>query len=184
MNKRGQFFLIAAFAIIGVIVGLASVYTTAEALPEARTVLDLSKELNLEGASVIDHGTFYGLSREQRIDNLRMITDAHAKSNPKTDFIIIYGNSSNLSVTTYTSQDTGSVGLNIGGAGGQFESLSLSEQRQNSYSLDPQGQSQVTILIDPEDKDIKHTFDLKPGETFFIIAKEERQGERYVRTAI
>jgi len=181
MNKRGQFFLIAAFAIIGVLVGLASIYTSAEILPEDETVLDISKELNFEGASVIDHGTFYALSKQEKVDHLKTLTDFYAKLNPDTDFIIIYGNSSNLTVTTYTSQDTGTVGLTIGN---QPSQQFLSQQRENTYSLDPQGQKKITILIDPNNQEVQHTFDLKAGETFFIIAKEERQGERYVETAI
>ncbi|MCA9485630.1 MAG: hypothetical protein KC506_02185 [Nanoarchaeota archaeon] len=181
MNKRGQFFLIAAFVIVGILVGLVTVYTSAETLPEDPTVFDISSQLNFEGASVIDHGSFNSLSRQDKINHLKSITDSYAKLNPGTDFIIIYGNSSNLSVTTYTSQDTGTVGLTFGS---QPTNQFVSHQRENVYELDPQGQNKVTILIDPNDKNVRHTFDLKPGETFFIIAKEEKQGERYVATSL
>jgi hypothetical protein len=181
MHKGGQFFLIAALAIVGVLIGLASVYTSAITFPEDTTVYDLSNELGFEGAAVIDHGVFYSLSLQEKIDHLEIITDEYSRLQPATDFIVIYGNSTNLTVSSYTSEDTGSVGLSLGS---QNVPLSLAQNRKNVASLNPNGQNKVTIIVDPTDKNIKHSFDLKPGETFFIIAKEEKQGERYVSTSI
>ena len=62
MDKRGQFFLIAAVVIIGLIIGLSVVYNSVKAPKEDSQVYDLSKEIDYESAQVIDHGTFNALT--------------------------------------------------------------------------------------------------------------------------
>ena len=44
MNKRGQFFLIAAVVVIAILVGLAALYSVADTPQEDSVVFDLSKE--------------------------------------------------------------------------------------------------------------------------------------------
>ena len=54
MHKRGQFFLIAALVVVGILVGLSIAYTTVRTPREETQIYDLSEEIYYEGAQVID----------------------------------------------------------------------------------------------------------------------------------
>lgn len=174
MNKRGQFFLIAALVIIGIMIGLVAVYTTAQTPTKETMVYDLSNEINFESGQVIDSGVFNDLPENLWHNRVENLTDHYASSNLGTDFITIYGNRSEMYVLSYISDSSGSVGITSGNT--PIGSSIIHQRRQNA-SFNPNSEDEITVLIDQE---IEYTFDIKPGQTFFVILKKEFQGERYV----
>jgi hypothetical protein len=181
MNKRGQFFLVAALAIIGILIGLAAHYSSAETPPSDTVVYDLSKEINYESGQVIDHGVFYSLSPEQMNKNIENITDHYARTNPGTDFIFIYGDKSKVQVTNYQSSSVGSIGMDFGS---NSLSLDQSSTGKNTTSVPlAAGDETVTLNLDEGGGNITYSFNLKPGQTFFVLLKKEKQGERYIATS-
>lgn len=175
MNKRAQFFLVAALVIIGVVFGLSMIYTNIETPTEDHFVYDLTGEINYEAGSVIDSGIFNAITEEQRNRNLENLTDYYASANLGSDLMIVYGNQTAMIAIFYTTEDTGSIGIDLGGSGLSHE---VDEDRRynSTFLLTPEDDS-VTIVID---EDLRLTFNVKPGEMFFIVLKKERQGEQFV----
>src|SRR3989344_2736787 len=64
MNKRGQFFLIAAVVIAGILIGLGAVYVSLSSQKEDRIVYDLTKEISYEASRVIDKGELGAFKKE------------------------------------------------------------------------------------------------------------------------
>ncbi|MFC1710821.1 hypothetical protein ACFLZJ_01550 [Nanoarchaeota archaeon] len=62
MNKRGQFYLLAAFIIIGVMVAFIAISNYSERQSFSK-IKDLGAELSIEGPKVIDYGTYNGTSK-------------------------------------------------------------------------------------------------------------------------
>ena len=58
MNKRGQFYIMAAILIVLALFGMASISTYAVVKPEPRTIYDLSKDLDRESYNVLEYGTY------------------------------------------------------------------------------------------------------------------------------
>jgi hypothetical protein len=174
MNKRGQFFLLAAIVIIGVIMGLRAIYTNVETPPEDSSIYDLSEEIHYESGAVIDSGVFFAFNENERNRRIENLTDYYAAANLGTDFIIVYGDRDKLWAVFYTTQNTGSVGLTLGSGSANYNVTT--QRRFNATFVPAQGDNSVTIVLD----EVSYTFDLSPGQTFFIVLKKERQGEQFV----
>jgi len=168
MYKRGQIFLIAAFIIIGLLVGLAAIYTTTLSPKEDVAVYDLSGEINYEASRVIDNGVVTG-NLESKLKNL---TDFYAKSNPESDFVIVYGNSSSLKAIYYEQTELGSIGI---GAGGQPSTQTISQRTSKEESLYAE-EGKVMVEFGGNSYD----FDLKEGQSFYLVIKKEQADEEFV----
>lgn len=180
MNKRGQFFLLAAIVIIGVVYGLSSIYTSVETPDEYPFIYDLTKEIKYEGNTVIDSGLFNSETEEKIDANIQNLTDYYGSANLGSDLIILYGNSSNMTALFYATTDTGSIGIDLGTGPGFSHGNTQIRKYSNTFEV-PAGDESVTIVLDEnEQEEIKHTFNVKPGEMFFIVLKKEDQGEQFV----
>ena len=60
MNKRGQFYLVAAVIIVLVVIGISSVKTYSVIKSEPQNLEDLSLELSEETARIVDYGVYNG----------------------------------------------------------------------------------------------------------------------------
>ena len=92
LNKRGQFYLIAAIIIVGVLFGLTAIYNSASSQKEDSKVYDLSKEVDFESARVIDSGIFYGRNQSEINDYLYRLIEYYGKTNPPSNIVLLYGN--------------------------------------------------------------------------------------------
>jgi hypothetical protein len=183
MNKRGQFFLVAALVIIGVVYGLSAIYTTVETPSEDFAVYDLTKEINYEAGSVIDSGIFNALTEEQRDKNVENLTDYYASVNSGSDLVVIFGNQTEMTAIFYTTEDTGTIGIDLATGPGPTYEIGDIRKYSSTFPLTP-GDDTVTIVLDADkEEEISFTFHVKPGEMFFIVLKKERQGEQFVSTS-
>jgi hypothetical protein len=173
MKKRGQFYLIAALVIIGIITGLAAIYNSAQRSGEDLTVYDLSNEINFEAARVLDSGVFNAKTYDQKSQNLEVITDFYASQHPINDLFILYGDEEELTLVFYNRTKTGSVGVAVGGPPVQFPVSGTGKLKQN---ITRQGKV-VTVIFDPQ---TSYDFNLRPGQVFFVILRKDREGDRYV----
>jgi hypothetical protein len=178
MNKRGQFYIVAAIMIVLVISGLTSVATYAIAKSKPRTIFDLSSDLNEESTRIID----YGIYNNQNTDELvRQFLDEEFKpyflqKTENTNVIFIFGNKTNLQELRYEERGTGgvSVGTREGGAGlrtGEW----ASQIRDISGSVED-NQIEVQVF------NTTHSFELKENQMFYFVLTEEIGEEKYVET--
>lgn len=165
MNKKGQVFLIATLIILSILIGLGAVYTTTKTSKEETKVYDLTNEINYEAGRVIDNGVFTGANVGVNINNL---TEFYARTNPDSDFAIVYGNQTSLKEVSYIKIQT--------------VSSSLLTSTHQSYSRDiiskPLAPIDNKIII--SFKNNTYTFDLKEGQSFYLVVKKETANEEFV----
>src|SRR3989344_5796941 len=109
MKKRGQFYLVAALVIIGVIASLATVYNSVKVSEEDISVYDLSEEINFEALQLLDSGLFNNLEEEEIEIFITNLTQYYSTLNPDTDIVVIYGDKREVKVIAYTIQERGEV---------------------------------------------------------------------------
>ncbi len=184
MNKKGQFFLIAAFVIIGLILSVRSIQNTASAQQEDTLIYDLSKEIAFESYSVIDHGTFNSLTSAETKANLDTLTDFYVKSNPDSDLIAIFGNEDSVEVVTHINQPTGGISLDAPGANlnTPIKTNKRSTLGENPKLLQGNDGKFVRVLLDNE-KNIGQDFQLKRGQNFFIVVGKVKGNEVIIATS-
>ncbi len=173
MNKRGQFFIIAAVIIVLVVSGLTGVAIYASAGEDQEVFYDLSKEVGFETKKVLDWGVFHE-------DNINALTESflfkYSTYIGEGRVIFIQGNRDELNFKALVFEDTeiGSVGLNMGSnedkkivisrkTGGEVKDVILESNR-------------VIVKID----EIDYEFDLNKGENLFFVIEKEVEGEKFV----
>ena len=98
LKKAGQFFLIAALIISGMVIGFGTLYNSAQIVRADTQVYDFSEELRSEVRQVHDSGTFSGLSEKQINENTEKLLNYYAEQNPDSDFIVLFGNTEKSSL--------------------------------------------------------------------------------------
>lgn len=118
-NKRGQFYLIAAFAIVSVLIGLATVANSLKSQESTTDIYDISEELEIESGYVLDYATKNNLDEHVVFENF---ADTFTENYPSDDFYFIFGKEGNLDAYKYLNGtkseidydlDSGVVSINI-----------------------------------------------------------------------
>lgn len=169
MNKRGQFFLIAAIVIVAILIGLSLVYTsTRTPRSEEQEIVDLSNEIYFEGAQVIDNGVYTDRSEAQIEQNLQVLMEDYSILYPDSEITSIYGDH----YTTRICKPTGQVSL------GSSQISADCKQTVDSGTIERRD-GRIIVNIGEETYEFEDT----PGETFYvIIRKESDTGEIIVET--
>jgi hypothetical protein len=103
-EKRGQFYIVAAIIIIGVILGFVTMSNYAVAIPKPAKVYDLSGQLSLESGQVIDAAIYNGTQDvNTAIDNFAQNFSNYANQyGNDTELVFIYGDDKNIYVASYS----------------------------------------------------------------------------------
>ncbi len=109
MNRRGQFFLIAALVIITIIIGLSSLQVSTKVSRENTRIFDLTNEIDLEGKSVVDHGVFVGKTPAQVQEHIAELMDYYVNANPGMNITVVYGDSESYTIVKGVEKSTGSI---------------------------------------------------------------------------
>src|SRR3989344_7102871 len=150
MNKRGQFYLIAALVIVSIAASLATVKNTASS-PNTETILyDLSNEMIYEAGQVIDSGVLNSISDLTLKENLNNLTRYYANSFRDSDFLIIYGNESTLYFFVRDNTNNGNVGFTFGGS--QVD-LKIKQGQRELNSTQERTSNKITVVLS---RNIKH----------------------------
>jgi len=175
MNKRGQFFLVAALVIVGIIIGLATVYNTTTTSREDITVYDLADEVNYEGARVLESGTFNDLNNIEIEGNIEDLIEFYSETNQNHEFYGIYGDEEDLTLIFYETSDTGSVGVSVGGSPIDVEPVGQTKGKKADIEHGYE-KNNVVVEIGKEE----YSFDINPGNTLYVIVAVEKDSERHV----
>lgn len=170
MNKKGQFFLIAAVIIVGVVITLAAINISTTTPKEDATIYDLSKEINYESNQLIDKGVYLNEDSEYKILSLAR---NYSNANPDTDMLIIFGNQNEISGVEFKNNPSGFTGVSASGS--PIGDLQFTKT-ETQFTPEKQG-NLVTILLEDQ-SDI--TFELSQGESFYIVLQREVGEERLV----
>ncbi|MBX4212550.1 hypothetical protein KW787_03805 [Candidatus Pacearchaeota archaeon] len=168
MNKKGQFFLIAALVIVSILVGLAAVYTSTTTTKPNPVVYTLSNEISYEGSQVIDHGVFQALSKDEISKDIKNLTEYYSAVNPDKDIVVVYGNQTLAQVLEYDNTGKGKVCFDVGG--GECPGIDIRDVEKKNYDIRPD-ENTVRITI----SDVPYEFTLKQGENFYIVIKTDTE---------
>ena len=193
MNKRGQFYIIAAIIIVIAIAAITSIrtYTVTKSKPE--TITDLGKMLNLEGAKVVDYG-IYNAGKPFKEGNpvtVQNVLDDFQTSYLKPYFeeklkgaeiILVYSDPSNpnnpVSISSIKSTSTGTIEISGTETSGEermdLQPLSTEAYRVSNIPGSNRKKIDLTLLDDP------YSIELGPNEIFYFAIAQEQGGERYV----
>lgn len=175
MEKRGQFYLIAAIIIVGVIITLSSITNYITTRKEPVKFYDLSSELSQESARVVDYGIYKEENVPQRIENF---TDEYfvyySEDKEKgVELVFVYGDAENITTATFTTQDTGKISVDYGTS--SFEVSGTNKYVANRKNFSPAGNEVKVKLLGAE-----YNFTIKEGENFFFILTKNMTEETYM----
>ena len=174
MNKRGQFFLFAAFVVIAILSGLATIATEAKVNNKQTQFYDLSNEIGDETKHVID----YGVYNQQNTDTLlsSFLTD-YASYIAQEETIFIYGNASGVKALVFQNINSGSVGIaTYDGISGTPISVPIQEIEEKDAQVSIEQGNNIVIKIN----EIKYQFNLLEGQNFYFVIIKNTNGERIV----
>lgn len=168
VNKKAQFYLIAAIIIVGIIIILSGITNYVITREEPVKFYDLSEEFKEEGARVVDYGVYDTAEPRDTIELIEDLTEQFAdyseEKDIKTELVFVFGNKTNLTTVTYTSQDTGEVKLVM--PGGDFSVPGAPTKTKEVRAVTPAGPFDtvnVTLLGQ------EYLFELHEGENFFFV---------------
>ena len=176
MNKRGQFYIIAAVIILVIVAGIITVKTYVNVEPEPRSIQSMGDELSEESFRVVNYGIYNSENITKVLNNF---TDNYApyftKKTNNANVIFIYGNSTFLYSAKFDNESTGKVSANIG-SGSPNWNMDTSFVNRTRITTAP-GITKVTVTIFNNSYD----FDIKEkNEMFYFIIVQEKEGEVYV----
>ena len=171
INKRGQFYLLAAIIIIGAIIGFVVISNYAERRAAIK-IYDLKEELEIESANVLDYGTYSELNETQMEALIKDFIEKYATHEENLYFI--FGDEQKINVIGYSELATN---ISITEAGGSSTYLIL-DGGEATHEVTNGKIKEVIIEIEGEE----YKFSLKHGENFYFIIYIEVGEETYVVT--
>ena len=172
MKKRGQFYLVAALVIIGVIASLATVYNSVKVSEEDESVYDLSDEINYEALQLLDNWFLNTLSDSEINHSITELITAYSLSNPDTDLIILYGDRDLIDVFAYIVQTRGEVCFGT--------CILVTSPQFIRSAIQPENNGDVVITIG----DNEYIFKIKENEqNFYLVLRKEKNGDILVSTS-
>jgi hypothetical protein len=171
MDQKGQFYLIAAIIIIGIMIGFAAVSNYAQKRGTIK-LYDLGDELGIESANVLDYGTYSELNETQMQALLSSFVQNYCiYAGEGRNLYFIFGNEQKITIMG-CQELTSEISLESGG-----NILIIGGEETFSEEFFP-GSRLVVITIN----DVEYKFHLKSGENFYFIIYEEVGGEEHVVT--
>jgi hypothetical protein len=169
LNKRGQFYLLAAIIIITVIVGFAAISNYAKKKGTVK-LYDIKDELQIESGEVLEYGVSSRQDIGKLIDDFIERYQEYAGENKELYFI--YGDFDEVWMVTFreilvTSKVDG-------------KSITTSKLDTERVELNITGDDPGTKTVIATINNVDYEFELKPGENFFFVISQEIEGEKHI----
>lgn len=181
MNKRGQFYLIAALVIIIIISGLVYIYIKAETPAEDIVVYDLTEEINFEASQVIANGIFEGKDKEEIKGELEKLSQHYSDQNPDVDitFAYVYGDEQKAYIIGDKKELDSGIQREIQETPNTEKCLQKYGESRCIVSKElPQGAEQTIEVHVGKDN---YPFIIKKGRhNFFMIVKRDKDDQRTI----
>lgn len=102
MNRRAQFFLLAAVIISAVVISLGVVENSATVSKEPESFYDFNYEVKREAGAVLDYSVYTGFSGDADLDEfVDLLVEEAVERNPGASFLFIYGDSEGMELKNY-----------------------------------------------------------------------------------
>ena len=164
-DKKGQFYLIAAVIIIGVLIGIAFTTNYIVNRPTNTRVLDLTRELNLEGEWVTNFAISDGTrSFEEYMESF--VEEYGQYLQADSDIYFIYGDGLNIKYIAYSTQSSG--GIRLGGST-EFQTFSSTSQ---TDTLQPDESGIIVIQV----SGVNYEYNIYDGKQFYAVIMPKTEG--------
>jgi len=192
MQKRAQFFLLAAVIISAVIISLGFVANKATTNREPGSFYDFSYEVKRETGAVIDY-EIYTLNEGELGDFVDLLAVDIRDRDPDSNFLFIYGNNTGMVLKNYGSEDVDTDQGSVPGSGSTaISSICIGSHCQDIEDLfgdyddddddvtwnetDLEGQEEITVTIG----DYNYSFPTSPYKQVIFIIQKETEDENFV----
>ncbi len=171
MEKKGQFYLMAAIILSMLIAGFATLSNFSQRKDTVK-IDDINQELRTESENVLDYGLNSGYTPGQINDLMQNFTDDYINySGNEKDIYFVFGNLDVITVKGY-SQSAKTIYVDEGNGETSF---AISPGVAESMDFNPNG-----IFMNVTIDGISNDYVLKGGENFFFIISQAKGGETYV----
>jgi hypothetical protein len=196
-GKGGQFFILAAVILSGILISLSSVRNYVSSVEKQEAFYDLSKEIKEESFEVLDYGIYNNKDMPRLIENFTSeIAKYSLDKEPDLEFIFIYGNESSLAVENYGKNESylkiGDEIEKVSGGGEMIRSnIALNFENENFnlgvFNSKKNYNSNWNKKVSPIKKNIavafggsNYNFSLGKNQQFFMIVKKILNNEEYI----
>ncbi|MEK6848738.1 MAG: hypothetical protein AABX65_03860 [Nanoarchaeota archaeon] len=168
-GKKGQFYLLAAAMIIGLLFGLGVVGNKIIVAGEKASVGKLAGEVKLETGGVVANSLYVGANTKSKLDEW---TDTYANYSlgvdPETEWAFIYGKDNSFNIAKIEKEDSGCI--SVPGAG----VCNINRKRKDESF------SQNGGKLNQEFKGKGYEFPVSIGENFYFILNSKDKSGEYV----
>jgi hypothetical protein len=172
MNKKGQFFLIAALITVGALFGVTSIINSAQRGDENERFYDLSHEINFETKRVIDYGVYWQDDTNSLVNSFLVNYADYIKQDKA---LFIFGNEQELQGLYFANNPAGVVGLSVGSS----PTVVPIQQVTGAVAHVTREGNVVNVKIG----EITYTFSLLEGQNFFLVIEKEENNNVFVATS-
>ena len=170
MNKRGQFYLIAAIVIVTIAVGFVVISNSASA-QQTPNIYFLRDEIKIESSKVIDYSANSQLTGTQIQSTLTDLSSRYINNSQNSNFYFIFGNTTNMTFMSYEAYYT-NITLN-----GIDYTNNISIGKTYTKSFVPG--SSVIIGFDG----YPYSFPVNNGVNFNFVLSSNAGGQNYTATS-
>jgi hypothetical protein len=177
VDRRAQFYLIAAIVIIAIIIGFVTLKNYSQ--KPTTKIYDLSDELGIESDQVVEYGIVNG---QTMVDLITNFTERYAEylQGDIDNLFFIFGNfEEGIKIVTYEQITTG--GIRIGGT-----EVTIVDDEPVVTTIEPDDIPETGIIIIEIESEggevIRYEFELRPGENFYYIMQKKEGDQQYIVT--
>lgn len=174
MDKRGQFYLVAAVIIVLILSGLSGVSTFVDVKSEPATIKSISEDLARESYNIVE----YGIYNDEDLDGLLTsfsgdyIGEFFLQKSPESNIIFLFGNKNGLKVLQYNKGSQGKISL----GSANFKTKKNFVRVKEISSAELAGKD----TIDLELLGNTYTFEIKDNEMFYFVVVKEGDEETFI----
>ena len=181
MNKGGQFFLVAAIIIVGIMMSLTAIVNSAEVGKDNEAFYDLAKEVKFETDRVLDMGVF-NPNEVDIVNDLPVFLENYANYIAQEQVVFIYGDLNDINALYFQEVSSGSIGIDTGPVSTNqvleilFVNQILEDAKVEKEDFDSDGIDEVKVSVNNNE----YIFNLKEGQFFYLVMIKNEDDERFV----
>jgi hypothetical protein len=195
LNKKAQFFLLAAVIISAIIISLGMTANEARILKEPKSISDYSYNVKRETTALIDYDIYTNFQTNANLDNfVELLSNDMRDKDPSLDFLIIYGNSTQINIKNYGSTTASFGETTIAGGGRKINSTVMTSlggtevfSSASSYPNDQEWSQAIETGINENSyvnvtigNEFSYPFSISKYRQVILIIKKDKGDESYV----
>ncbi len=170
MNKRGQFYIIAAVVILTIFGGFIAVSNSISYVKNPQ-ILDSKNEIITEASAIINYGAYHSETDSQIESKLINMSKYYVREIPDSNFYFLLGTKSNITLVAYQSSKE-----NVYMNGEQMTAItpkSSAPYEQSGFM--PNAENKIDIKTN----ETNYNFTINEGENFHFAISSFANGQEY-----